>query len=952
MRARFASLLLAKGAFLVPLVGAVFFVNGPHSIVSAQNNPVCGDGVCTGEEAQYCDSDCYGSDCGDGICAPNEYGWCSGEPGCQAQTCTDSDPIDDPLVRGYVEADGQNRRYDYCLGERLWQFNCYRMSDGTLTYGNPNIVCSSGCSNGACIATASSSSSAQSNTAVSLNRLWAEEQSSCDDLTYGGADCATFVIWADIRVNGSKPVSRGNLTITLHEWIPEQGQYMFPLTLNFDQSTRNFSIKDTFTNDLLPAMIKYRVTMDNAGSSTTEERTLLFPSSQLSRSSSSIRSSNTTADRVVLCTDTDTDPGVSYNPNDQYTKGEIHQVYADGGDQYDADECKDSKNLYEFSCKNGVGMSSEVICFYSCSNGACTKAPYGQTSSEPRAGFEDEVNGTNAFRDVDLQTAEGQAANALYNQGVIGGFPDGEFKGSRFVNRAEASKFLLNGIGEQTNGALNQGRFSDVREGEWYVPFVIRAADLGIIKGDGGKSTFRPADGVNTAEFLAMLARAFHLPLGTPHQYPDVASGDWFNPYAGIAWNYGFFQDRGGKLDPGRTLTRNEVAVSLNAVMTDPYKLSRLPQESFSQAVSSLPLSSGTLPAPRTTALADIPDYLQGQNPGLWMDRLVYSERGNRLAYVAQLQGKEAAIVDGVQGKLYDAVGSLTFSADGTHLAYVAGVEGDQRVIVDGVEGKQYDRVSELLFSPNGTLAYRAEKGDEEYAVLGTTEGKHYTNAWIHTKAFLPSGELVYEVDTPVNDYKNMRKFLVIGGQEQVEQYGDMGRVFYSDDGKHMAFEARKSYAGEQMIVLDGQEKPEYSSIRFGPQGAVAYVAILPGGNGLLFRGTTSPAYTFIESVGFSADGNHVAFIAQKSDASRVLTVDGKILAQAGAFGEYPLFTPNGAIVYRSRDTQGLSVFIDEQRGPVFEYVWDPVLSSDGKAVIYGAFDGQKFLRVEQLLGT
>jgi len=66
----------------------------------------------------------------------------------------------------------------------------------------------------------------------------------------------------------------------------------------------------------------------------------------------------------------------------------------------------------------------------------------------PPAGYEDEVitridQFVNPFPDTDMLTLEGQAAAELYRRAIIGGYPDGEFKGFRLVNRAEAAKFLL-----------------------------------------------------------------------------------------------------------------------------------------------------------------------------------------------------------------------------------------------------------------------------------------------------------------------------------------------------------------------------------------------------------------------------------------------------------------------------------------------------------------------------
>jgi hypothetical protein len=150
----------------------------------------------------------------------------------------------------------------------------------------------------------------------------------------------------------------------------------------------------------------------------------------------------------------------------------------------------------------------------------------------------------------------------LYNNAIIGGYPDGTFGGNRAVNRAEAAKFLLLAQYGELGNFTNNGRFNDVLDGQWYVRFVVRAAQLGIIEGysDGG---FHPGAQVNTAEFLKMMTLTFDLPINLDHNFSDVASGTWYSSYAGIASQYNLFPNRGNMLRPGALLTRNEVAVAI-----------------------------------------------------------------------------------------------------------------------------------------------------------------------------------------------------------------------------------------------------------------------------------------------------------------------------------------------------------------------------------------------------
>ncbi|OIO55642.1 hypothetical protein AUJ46_00800 [Candidatus Peregrinibacteria bacterium CG1_02_54_53] len=186
----------------------------------------------------------------------------------------------------------------------------------------------------------------------------------------------------------------------------------------------------------------------------------------------------------------------------------------------------------------------------------------------PPAKYEDDVLTDiaaykNPFPDTDLDQLIGKAAAELYRRAAIGGFPDGQFKSDRPVNRAEAAKFLLLTRSETVKDANNNGRFPDVIDGQWYTKFVITAANKGIIKGypDG---TFRPADQVKTAEFLKMLSLTFGLELKMDYGYSDVPADSWFAPYAGIAQEYNLFPDRESSLlSPEKPLSRGDVAVAI-----------------------------------------------------------------------------------------------------------------------------------------------------------------------------------------------------------------------------------------------------------------------------------------------------------------------------------------------------------------------------------------------------
>ncbi len=178
-----------------------------------------------------------------------------------------------------------------------------------------------------------------------------------------------------------------------------------------------------------------------------------------------------------------------------------------------------------------------------------------------------EVQTIQFFSDLNVDSIVGQAAANLREADVISGYPDGTFQPDKPVNRAELAKFLLLAKGRNVNIKHNNGRFPDVKEGEWYVRYIIDAADLGIIAGYPS-GNFKPAQTVNTAEFLKMLSKTFDLPENLPQDFADVDSSAWFAPYVGNVPEWDLFPERGvAFLEPAREMTRGEVAVAIYRIM-------------------------------------------------------------------------------------------------------------------------------------------------------------------------------------------------------------------------------------------------------------------------------------------------------------------------------------------------------------------------------------------------
>jgi len=110
-------------------------------------------------------------------------------------------------------------------------------------------------------------------------------------------------------------------------------------------------------------------------------------------------------------------------------------------------------------------------------------------------------------------------------------------------------------------------------------------------------------------------------------------------------------------------------------------------------------------------------------------ESFIASADGKRVAYVAKEADKQFVVIDGQEGKQYDAIvtGRLIFSPDSQRVAYVAKEGNKQFVVFDGQEDKQYDSIGPAIFSPDSRrVAYVAQVGDKQFVVVDGEEGRKY----------------------------------------------------------------------------------------------------------------------------------------------------------------------------------------------------------------------------------
>lgn len=171
-----------------------------------------------------------------------------------------------------------------------------------------------------------------------------------------------------------------------------------------------------------------------------------------------------------------------------------------------------------------------------------------------------------AFSDVDSDNQYYEAIVYLAKEGVIAGYPDGSFKPNKTVSRVEALKFIFEGIKESvSDGNLP---FPDVSENEWYGKYLYTAFNRGVVNGypDG---TFKPSNTVNKAEFYKILFNGMGVdinPRVAEKPFEDVERDDWFAPYIAYAKELGITEDV-SKIRPSQGMTRGEVAYAIYRLM-------------------------------------------------------------------------------------------------------------------------------------------------------------------------------------------------------------------------------------------------------------------------------------------------------------------------------------------------------------------------------------------------
>ncbi len=168
------------------------------------------------------------------------------------------------------------------------------------------------------------------------------------------------------------------------------------------------------------------------------------------------------------------------------------------------------------------------------------------------------------FRDVPKGSWCYEYVEELAGKGIVGGY-NGAFYPTESVTREEFVKMLLGML--EIEPTETAAAFGDVKENEWYTPYVATAAKLGIVDGIGG-GTFGIGQTITRQDMAVMVQRALEATGGSLTQTgavkrftdDEIISGYAKEAVESLVRAGVISGDENGRFNPQDNLTREQAA--------------------------------------------------------------------------------------------------------------------------------------------------------------------------------------------------------------------------------------------------------------------------------------------------------------------------------------------------------------------------------------------------------
>lgn len=174
---------------------------------------------------------------------------------------------------------------------------------------------------------------------------------------------------------------------------------------------------------------------------------------------------------------------------------------------------------------------------------------------------------TSVFKDVAISHTNYNSFLTLYQRGILNGYPDGNFKPTQGVSRAEFSQMLFK-TASYSVGTNFTTTFTDVSSTYWARNVILTLAQKGILTGKTAK-IFDPLGAVKIGEVMAVIDRTFET-YDTKNAYTGTLAAHWSNEafkalvIQGIVLPSDSFYK---KYTPNNNATREQCALLLSRVL-------------------------------------------------------------------------------------------------------------------------------------------------------------------------------------------------------------------------------------------------------------------------------------------------------------------------------------------------------------------------------------------------
>lgn len=342
--------------------------------------------------------------------------------------------------------------------------------------------------------------------------------------------------------------------------------------------------------------------------------------------------------------------------------------------------------------------------------------------------------------------------------------------------------------------------------------------------------------------------------------------------------------------------------------------------------------------------------------PGKWYDQIriynvLFTPQGESMCYQAELEDKEIAVCNGVEGPAFDQIETLAMTPDGKNVL-VAGRVGQDlyRVFLNGAQIRETSAtVSKAVFSPDARAAW-IERGRDpqtgaEFARIvdsGGLEGRGY--AAIHSDPmFTPDKAELYYIAAKEDELR----YLVRNEEELLPTMGYGYKFSVTPDSSRFAY---VSPCGENVkcMVINGKIGPEFTDIwdpaRFSADGTRHGYEAKRGEEALLIVDDREVSHGYgslkgVSGLTFSPDSKRWAAAFTFGEDEYAVLVDGKEIARRSGSPRKIVFSPDGSrVAWLEKQKDVWHALLDGQPGPDVREIFDeepPQFSPDGENLVY-----------------